>query len=171
MRRLYAATYGANRRSAKAGGCLRGTDSAPHLAISCFADARPSERVDGFVMSGVRKPAQIRTSLLLTGKRFKPLIAECAGGTQVMTQMEIEAELGSLREHLLRLEQEQDRKEKEWGKLGRISLGAALGFCALSLGFLLLDSWFHYVGISPLPVQAFLPFFWSSRHWLYSPMP
>jgi hypothetical protein len=76
-----------------------------------------------------------------------------------MTQMEIEAELGSLRERLLQLEQEQDRKEKEWGKLGRISLGATLGFCALSLGFLLLDSWFHYVGISPLPIQASFPVF------------
>jgi hypothetical protein len=71
-----------------------------------------------------------------------------------MTQMEIEAELGSLRERLLQLEREQDRKKNEWGKLGRISLGVTLGFCALSLGFVLLDSWFHYVGIAPLPVRA-----------------
>jgi hypothetical protein len=71
-----------------------------------------------------------------------------------MTQMEIEAELGSLRERLLQLEREQDRKKDEWGKLGRICLGVTLGFCALSLGFVLLDSWFHYVGIAPFPIPA-----------------
>jgi hypothetical protein len=43
-----------------------------------------------------------------------------------MTEAEIEAELGSLRARLLQLEQEQDYRKTKWGKLGRVSLGAAL---------------------------------------------
>jgi hypothetical protein len=74
-----------------------------------------------------------------------------------MTHAETEAELGSLRARLLQLEQEQDRRKREWGKLGRISLGVTLGFAALGLGFVLLDSWFHYVGVSPMPTQAAFP--------------
>jgi hypothetical protein len=67
-----------------------------------------------------------------------------------MTEAEIEAELGSLRARLLQLEQEQDYRKTKWGKLWRVSLGAALAFAAMGLGFLSLDVWDHISGATPM---------------------
>ncbi len=80
-----------------------------------------------------------------------------------MTQTEIEAELGSLRTRLSQLEQEQEIKKKEWGKLGLISLFIALAFLAYSVALFSIDlrflnpssnspSWAPLFVIAPLAI-------------------
>jgi hypothetical protein len=72
-----------------------------------------------------------------------------------MTQAEIEAELASLRARLSQLEQEQDFSEKNWAKLGLVSLCAALAFLATSVAFGAIDLWFHKS--SPQPTGFGVP--------------